>query len=172
MAKKVLINTEKLIEAIITMLLGILFLIKQQGVVGIAMTVLGIVLLVLAVLDLLDRKTLPAIIKAVFGVVVIVFGLALAQAALYVLAAILLIWGIYELYTKLKIRLRGNTVGLTVMLYISPIMNIVLGLLLLFNQGGTLAWIFIIVGVLLIVDGALLLCDAFRTQKKKKKKKK
>lgn len=171
MAKKVLINTEKLIEAALTMLLGILFLIMKQGVVSIAMTVLGVVLLVLAVLDLLDRKTLPAIIKAVFGVVVIVFGLALAQAALYVLAAILLIWGIYELYSKLKIHLRGNTVGLTVMLYLSPIMNIVLGLLLLCNQGGTLTWIFIIVGVLLIVDGALLLCDAFRTQKKKKKKK-
>ena len=80
----------------------------------------------------------------------------------------LLIWGIYELYAKLKIHLKGNSVGLTVMLYIAPILNIVLGLLLLFNQSGTVAWIFIVVGVLLIIDGVMLLCDAFSKKKKSK----
>ena len=54
------------------------------------------------------------------------------------------------------------------MLYIAPILNILLGLLLLFNQGGTLAWIFIVVGVLLIVDGVMLLCSALSKKSKKK----
>ena len=166
--KKLTLSSDKLIEGALTILLGILFLILQGEVIKVAMTILGAVLIVMAVLDLLDHQTFPAIVKAVFGVVVLIFGLALTTAALYVLAAVLLIWGIYELYAKLKIHLKGNSVGLTVMLYIAPILNIVLGLLLLFNQSGTVAWIFIVVGVLLIIDGVMLLCDAFSKKKKSK----
>lgn len=166
--KKLTLNSEKLIEGALTILLGILFLILRGEVIPVAMTILGVVLIVMAVLDLLDHQTFPAIVKAVFGVVVLIFGLALTTAALYILAAVLLIWGIYELYAKLKIRLKGNSVWLTVLLYIAPILNILLGLLLLFNQSGTVAWIFIVVGVLLIIDGVMLLCDAFSRKKKSK----
>lgn len=166
--KKLTLSSDKLIEGALTILLGILFLILQGEVIKVAMTILGVVLIVMAVLDLLDHQTFPAIVKAVFGVVVLIFGWALTTAALYILAAVLLIWGIYELYAKLKIHLKGNSVGLTVMLYIAPILNIVLGLLLLFNQSGTIAWIFIVVGVLLIIDGVMLLCDAFSKKKKSK----
>ncbi len=166
--KKISFSNEKWIEGVLTILLGILFLILQGKVVSIAMTILGVALIIMAVLDLLDHQTFPAIVKAVFGVVVLIFGWALTTAALYILAALLLIWGIYELVTKLRVHLKGNTVGLTVMLYIAPILNILLGLLLLFNQGGTLAWIFIVVGVLLIVDGVMLLCSALSKKSKKK----
>ena len=166
--KKLTLSSDKLIEGALTILLGILFLILQGEVIKVAMTILGVVLIVMAVLDLLDHQTFPAIVKAVFGVVVLIFGWALTTAALYILAAVLLIWGIYELYAKLKIHLKGNSVGLTVTLYIAPILNIVLGLLLLFNQSGTVAWIFIVVGVLLIIDGVMLLCDAFSKKKKSK----
>lgn len=166
--KKLTLSSDKMIEGALTILLGILFLILQGEVIKVAMTILGVVLIVMAVLDLLDHQTFPAIVKAVFGVVVLIFGLALTTAALYVLAAVLLIWGIYELYAKLKIHLKGNSVGLTVMLYIAPVLNIVLGLLLLFNQSGTVAWVFIVVGVLLIIDGVMLLCDAFSKKKKSK----
>ena len=166
--KKVTFSNDKLIEGALTILLGILFLILQGQVITVAMTVLGVVLIVMAVLDLLDHQPFPAIVKAVFGVVVLVFGWAITTAALYILAAVLLIWGIYELYAKLRVHLKGNTVGLTVMLYIAPILNILLGLLLLFNQGGTVAWVFIVVGVLLIVDGVMLLCGALSKKSKKK----
>ena len=168
MAKKtVRFSNNQLIEGALTILLGILFLILQDKVITVAMTILGVVLIVLAVLDLLDHQTFPAIVKAVFGVVVLIFGWAITTAALYLLAAVLLIWGIYELYAKLKVHLKGNSVWLTVMLYIAPILNILLGLLLLFNQNGTVAWVFIVTGVLLIVDGVMLLCSAFRKKSRK-----
>lgn len=168
MAKKtVRFSNNQLIEGALTILLGILFLILQDKVITVAMTILGVVLIVLAVLDLLDHQTFPAIVKAVFGVVVLVFGWAITTAALYILAAVLLIWGIYELYAKLRVHLKGNSVWLTVMLYIAPILNILLGLLLLFNQNGTVAWVFIVTGVLLIVDGVMLLCSAFSKKSRK-----
>ena len=166
--KKLTLNSEKLIEGALTILLGILFLILQGEVIKVAMTILGVVLIVMAVLDLLDHQTFPAIVKAVFGIVVLIFGWALTTAALYILAAVLLIAGCYQLYAKLKIRLKGNSVWLTVLLYIAPILNILLGLLLLFNQSGTVAWIFIVVGVQLSIDGVMLLCDAFSRKKKSK----
>lgn len=166
--KKITFSNDDLIEGALTILLGILFLILQGQVITVAMTILGVVLIVMAVLDLLDHRTFPAIVKAVFGVVVLLFGWVITTAALYILAAVLLIWGIYELYTKLRVHLKGNTVGLTVMLYIAPILNILLGLLLMFNQSGTAAWVIIVVGVLLIVDGVMLLCGAFSKKSKKR----
>ena len=72
--KKISFSNEKWIEGVLTILLGILFLILQGKVVSIAMTILGVALIIMAVLDLLDHQTFPAIVKAVFGVVVLIFG--------------------------------------------------------------------------------------------------
>ena len=80
--KKLTLSSDKLIEGALTILLGILFLILQGEVIKVAMTILGVVLIVMAVLDLLDHQTFPAIVKAVFGVVVLIFGWALTTAAL------------------------------------------------------------------------------------------
>ena len=104
--------------------------------------------------------------KAVFAVVVLVFGWALVDVALIVLAAVILIWGIYELYLKLRVHLKGSNTLSTILLYISPILDILLGLLLLFNRGGTIAVISIVVGILLIVDGVMLIWNG--TKKKSK----
>lgn len=168
MAKKCPIKKDAVIEGALIILLGVLFLILKADVISVAMTVLGVVLIVMAVLDLIDRNVLPAIIKAVFAVLVLVFGWVLVQAALYIVAALLLIWGIYELYAKIKVRLKGKNFFATLLLYISPILSILIGLLLLFNQGGTVTWVFIVTGIVLIIDGVLLLCDAFKTKKKSK----
>lgn len=168
MAKKCPIKKDVLIEGALTILLGILFLILKADVISVAMTVLGVVLIVMAVLDLIDRNVLPAIIKAVFAVLVLVFGWVLVNAALYIVAALLLIWGIYELYAKIKVHLKGKNFLATLLLYVSPILSILIGLLLLFNQGGTVTWVFIVTGIILILDGVLLLCDAFKTKKKSK----
>lgn len=165
MAKKnkVKLTGNKLLEGIFLILVGILFLVLDANyIINITMTVFGVALLVLAVLDLLDHQTLPGIVKLVFGVVVIVFGWALVDVAMIVLAAVILIWGIYELYAKLKIHLKGSNTLNTILLYISPILDILLGLLLLFNRGGAMAVISKIVGILLIVDGAMLLIDGLK----------
>ena len=156
--KKGKLSNNQLLEGGIMILLGVLFLIlKGETIIHVAMTVFGVALLVLAILDFLDHKTLPAIVKAVFAVV---------DVALIVLAAVILIWGIYELYLKLRVHLKGSNALYTILLYISPILDILLGLLLLFNRGGTIAVISIVVGILLIVDGVMLIWDG--TKKKSK----
>lgn len=163
--KKVKLSGNSLLEGAVMILLGVLFLVVPAAtIVQITMTVFGVALLVLGVLDLVDRQTLPGIIKLVFGVVVIVFGWALVEFALIVLAAVILIWGIYELYAKLRIHLKGSNTLNTILLYISPILDILLGLLLLFCRGEAMKVISIVVGILLIVDGVMLIWNA--TKKK------
>lgn len=161
--KKIKLTGNPLLEGIFLILVGILFLVLGTDyIIKVTMTVFGVALLVLAVLDLLDHQVLPGIIKLVFGVVVIVFGLALVDVAMIVLAAVILIWGIYELYAKLRIHLRGSNTLNTILLYISPILDILLGLLLLFNRGSAMTVISVIVGILLIVDGAMLLINGLK----------
>lgn len=165
--KKLKLDGNKLLEGGIMILLGILFLLlKGETIIHVAMTIFGVALLVLAILDFLDHLTLPAIIKTVFAVVVLVFGWALVDVALIVLAAVILIWGIYELYLKLRVHLKGRNTLSTILLYITPILDILLGLLLLFNRGGTIAVISVIVGVLLIIDGVMLICDGMKKKTK------
>ncbi len=165
--KKVKLNGNSMLEGLFLIVLGVLFVfLTGETIIHTAMTIFGVALLILAILDFLDHQTLPAIVKAVFGVVVLVFGWALVDVALIVLAAVILIWGIYELYLKLRVRLKGSNTLNTILLYISPILDILLGLLLLFNRGGTVKVISVVVGILLIVDGVMLVWNGMKKKSK------
>ena len=78
------------------------------------------------------------------------------SAVLYLLAAILLIAGILMLYEQIK---RGACKELwrTICAYAVPAVFIFIGLLLMFNQGNTVKWVFILSGILTVIEGGLLL---------------
>lgn len=146
--------SDKLIAAILTVVLGVLFIALKGGVIGIAMTVLGIALIVWSVFDFMKNDLTLAIVKLIAGVVVIVFGWTLASIALYVMAALLLVYGVYHLYQLIKAR---NSVS--DWQFVEPAICAVIGILLLFNQGGTIDWVFIVSGIFLIIQGILnLIC--------------
>ncbi len=140
--------TNNLIRAVISIVLGILFIVKQGGVIGIAMTLVGICAIVMAVFDLIAKKTVSAIIKAVVGIAVIVFGWVLVDLALFVIAAVLIINGITELISAIKTSPK-------VLTYVTPAVTLLAGICLLFNGGGAVNFVFIIAGALLIADGVL-----------------
>ena len=152
-------KSEKLISAILTILVGVLFIAFKAGVVGWAMTVFGVVLIVGGVLNLVDHIVPPAVVKIVMGVVVIVFGWTLMSAVLYVFAAVLLIYGILQIYDLVVNKIK-NVWG-----YLSPVFLVVIAVCLLFNQGGTINWVFVVSGIFLIIEGALLLVSAFDNRK-------
>lgn len=145
--------TSSLITAILTIVIGVLFVALKGGVIGIAMTVLGVGLIVWAVLDIIDKNNTPGIIKLVVGIVVIVFGWTLASIVLYVMAALLLVYAIYQLYELVTNKVKD------VVKFIEPGVMALIAILLLFNQGGTIAWVFIVTGIFLIVEGALALIN-------------
>ena len=153
-------KSEKLISAIATIAFGCLLIVLQADFIGILMTIAGIALIILGIIDLFQRRIPLAVIKIVVGIFVIICGWDLTEAVLYVISALLIISGILFLYDKIKHEVRCATTVQTIVEYAEPSILILIGFLLLFNQSGFLNFIFIVSGVLTILEGGLLLIDA------------
>ena len=151
-------QSEKFICALLTILLGVMFIALKSEVVSIALTVVGGMLIVLGVLDLIGKDVPPAVVKIVLGALIICFGWLFAQVVLYIVAALLLIHGILDLYNRSKTAVKFSKWLQTACYYASPVLTIAVALLLFFSG---LDWIFTLVGIFAIVDGAVMLIDAF-----------
>lgn len=160
--KQIKVNDKnsKLIEAVITILLGVLCITLKGQIISIALTILGVVLIVLGILDIVNSVLNMGIIKIVVGAVVIVFGWAFVTVALYVIGVLLILYGLLALVNKIKARVHYTNVVSTVISYSVQVVSIIIGLFLLFNQGGTVNWVFIVAGIFSIIEGLLLFVDA------------
>ena len=154
-------KTEKCIVAALTLVLGVLLVAFQDSVIKVAVSALGILLIALGVLDFFNKSGFAALVKVVAGIVVILFGVFAVRAVLYLVAGILLIIGILLLYERFKSRSYCYSTWQKILAYLLPAICILIGVLLLFNGGNTVTWVFIVGGILVIVEGALLLVDAF-----------
>lgn len=152
-------KTEKLIASLLTVVFGILLIVLKGSIISILMTVLGVGLIVLGIMDLQSKLMPSAVIKLVFGFVVVICGWVIVSAVLYILAALLLVTGILLLYEKIKNRFLCTTLWQTVCEYAVPVVLLIIGALLLFNQGGTVDWVFIVSGIFTVIQGGLLLVN-------------
>lgn len=146
--------------ALASILIGVLFVWKRGGVLGIAMTVLGVALIVLGVVDLTKKHTERGVVKLVLGLAVILCGWLFFSLALYVLAALLLVYGVLNLIAFFRSKARSAyavIVGLA-----GPVICVLAAVCLLFHQGETVDWVFLATGILLIVQGALSLVKSVR----------
>ena len=122
--------SEKIISAILTLVLGILFIVLKGQVVSIAMTILGVLLIVLGIMNLTTKLVAPGVVKIVVGALIILFGWVLVSAALYILAALLLIFGILQLYAQIKLNTKGARIIDTIFAYALPVICIVIAFFL------------------------------------------
>lgn len=153
-------NKGSLISSILTIVMGILFCVLKEGVIDIMMTVLGVLLIVGGVLSLVSGDSVYGIVLILLGVVVIVFGWAIKEVIFYIIAALLILVGALQLVAYSKQNVKGTNPLFTLLIYAVPIVRIVIGVLLFFNQHGTVSWILYVTGILLIIDGILgLLMD-------------
>ena len=157
-------KTDKIIAAVLTMVVGILLIAMQDKFIGVLMSIAGACLIVLGIVDLFHRYVPPAVVKLVSGALIIVCGWVLVEAVLYIIAAMLLIAGILLLYDKIKKRVHCDTLFKTVLEYAMPSVFIAIGCLLLFHQAFALEIIFIITGILTLIDGAIMLLDVFEEE--------
>lgn len=153
MAKKKTIPSYVL-YAILLIVLGILFLVGGAGtaknLLNIILTVGGVVLVVLGVLNLLAGLLPIGIAYLIFGVLLIAFAWTFAWIAFLTIGVLLLVNGIANLVKR-----RGWVVNNVIALVVG-----ILVLLLAF--GVNWAWsfvniIFYVVGALMIVEGILVL---------------
>lgn len=153
-------KTEKIVAALLTVALGILVIVLRGNLIKIVTTVLAIALLSLGVMDLIHKRVPPAIVKIVTGVVVLICGLTVVEIVLYILAAMLIIAGILSLYEKLKVGKICRGWREILFEYALPVFFILVGVLLLFNQGNTVNWIFVVCGILTVLEGGVLFVNA------------
>lgn len=155
---------QKIIVAVATILLGVLFILLKKEVISIAMTIIGALLIVEGILLIIKKAIAYGVIMIVIGALIITFGWLYAIIVIYIASALLLIYGVYELLVYLKLKVMPLWLA-------SPILKIVVAILLLFNQKGTLDWIFVVCGVILCIEGAFSLIDSLANKKAEKENK-
>ena len=154
-------KTEKIVVALLTLLLGIALLILRGSLISVLMSVVGIVFIAFGIIQWIKGQIVLAIIKAVIGIVLIICGWTVVSAVLYVLAAAVMITGILLLYEQLKNQGCGATLLQKIAAFAYPIVCILIGFFLLFNNGNEEQWVFIVSGSLTVLEGGLLLLSAF-----------
>ncbi len=148
-------KTSQLISAIMTLALGILFVILKADIIGIALTVLGVFLIVVGVLDLIRKNIVSGVIKAALGVATLVIGGLLLDIALLILGIVLLVYGVLELIKRIVAKKKGQKLWAIILGLIEPVLCIVASIFLITSSGAALTWAIIIAGIVFIVEGVL-----------------
>ncbi len=154
-------KTERIISAVLTMIIGVLLILMKDSFIGVLMSVIGLGLIVFGVVDCLDGEIPSAIVKMVGGALVIVCGWLIVAAVLYVMAAVLLLCGIMLLYQHIKRKTCGDSWIYTAIAYAPSVLCIIIGALLLFHQSLTVNFIFVSCGFLTLIEGGLWLFTIF-----------
>ncbi len=145
------------IAGILYILFGVLCIVLRGGILMFAAYFVGAVLVVYGIIYLVNRVMPQGIVLLVLGVVLILTGWFAVTVLLYIFAIVLIVVGIVNLYQFYKTKAVNDSPisaeGLR------PILIMVCGILLLLNPRGTVSVLFVIVGVLLIVNGIMALIE-------------
>ena len=155
-------KSEKIIAALLIVALGILLIVLKDNFIGIVMTIAGVGLILFGVADIFEGEIPLAAVKIISGIFVVGCGWTVVSALLYVIAVALLVFGVILLYRRIKDREWNCTLLDNVCNYAAPVICILIGGLLLFHNCKAVTAILIACGVLTVIEGAILLFDAFR----------
>ncbi len=154
-------KSERIVSALVAMVVGILFIILKDDFIGILMTIVGLSLIAFGVADIIRRIFSQAIVKIISGVVLTIAGWVVVEAVLYILSGILLIFGTLCLYDKIKRRAGCDSFWLNVLEYATPALCIAIGGLLLLQGESLRNVVCVLSGLLAVVEGGILLVRAF-----------
>ena len=147
-------QSNKILSSLITIILGVLLIIYRAGFVSIAITVFGVVLIILGAIDLANKKdNNVAIVKIILGILFVVFAWAFTKIAFIILGVLLILYGCLIIYGYAKSKTKFANFLPNLIIYANGLVLIIAGVCCFFAY--TLDKMFIIVGVILIVDGIL-----------------
>ncbi|MBE6694462.1 MAG: hypothetical protein E7589_06840 [Ruminococcaceae bacterium] len=139
-----------LVNALIYIVLGVLFCAFRSGMLAISLYIGGGVFIILGILDMLKKEYVSGAVSAVIGIVLILFGaFNLLNIVLFVLGIMLVIKGAVSLIEAIK--------GKSVVDIVFAAITVTAGILLMVSN---LVWavidiFLIIIGVILIVNGVI-----------------
>ena len=137
-----------LVYALLYILLGILFCIFRGAVAVWCVYVIGALLIVQGVLDMVHQRLIQGILEAAVGVLAIVFAATITKWAVMILGVLLLLWAVIRLFDNS----RKSLLSLLTLVGAG-----VVGVLMIVNAFAALSWFFLVIGILLIVEGVLYL---------------
>ena len=137
-----------LLNPIVYIVVGILCCIFQADMLNIMFTVIGAIFIIKAVLSLVEKDWVNAAISAVIGVLIIVFAWLLVEVVLVVFGVLIVLKGIMELIPAIKSK--------NIMAIIASVVTLVVGVLFIVSNWAA-AWLFIVIGVIFIINGVLSL---------------
>lgn len=146
---------QDLIASAVSIALGALLIAMKGNIISIALTVAGVSLIAFAVIDILHGGKTLAVIKGVLGVCILVFGWVFINLALYIVGGFMIASGLMQIVNhnkpgKVIYSKKQQNIEL-----IKSIMLVLAGACLLFNQGAAVDWVFVVSGVLLIIQGIM-----------------
>ena len=147
-------KSNKTIQAIAYLVIGVLFCIFQAGMLDWLMTAVGVVLVVMGITDALSKNYVSGAIKIAVGLLIALGSWlleAFAGIIVMILGIIVIINGGKQLLEALKSKKKD------VKELIVPILTFVFGIMLVVNAWTMLDWLFIIIGVLIALEGVLML---------------
>ena len=149
----------KTITAIVAIVVGIMFIAMKGEVISLALTVLGAAMIVMGILDIRKSDSKSGAVKIVAGAVAIVFGWVFVSVALYVIAALMIVYCVGNLLVSLKTDGYPMRTVQAIRTYAKPVIGLIAGISLFFNQGGTVSWVFVLTGIIFVVEGILMLSE-------------
>ena len=144
-----------IVSAVASIIVGVLLIMFKDAVVSIAMTALGITLMISGALDIVNKYFQIGILKAIFGVLVLIFGWLFIKIALIFIGAVLIYRGALALYAFRKSGDIYPKLVDRIFIISAPILNIAAGVCFILNQSASLMWIFILAGFLMVADGVM-----------------
>lgn len=161
-------NTSQLLSALMTLVIGILFIVLKGSVISVCLTILGVVLLVLGIVEIVRKYYVTGVIKAILGAGVLVVGWVLLEIAVLVVGAVLALYGIVDIFKAIVAFFKNKEQKMIAKIFnfIAPILCIVAAVFLLTSKGEAYDWAIVVAGVFFVIDGFFALIGALADGKK------
>ena len=146
---------KRLLNALLHIVVGALLVAFKDSIVNWILTAVGAVFIINGIIQVANKKIAPGVVYIAIGVVVIVFGWTLVWIAMLVFGVMLILSAISD-YSKSK----KDKVDLVKLL-----VSLIVGGLLIFCGFETIHWLFIVIGVALILEGILQIITLIKNKK-------
>ena len=155
-----------LISGIMTLILGILFVVLQNRLVSIAIGVLGITLIIMGVIDLIRARYVMGVLKILFAVGVLTFGWLIIDIWGIIIGVALLLYGALTLIRRIKAPNKHRRLFSTAIGFIESALCIIGAIFLIGGGvGEVISWAIIAAGVIFIIEGILAIVGTLLAQK-------
>ncbi|MDE6302425.1 MAG: hypothetical protein K2M36_02425 [Clostridia bacterium] len=145
-----------LISGIALIVIGILFCALRAGFVSIILTIAGVVLIILGALALVGKNWTLGLIEVAVGVIIIACGWTIVDITLLILGIVFIAYAIYQMITTIPLIKNKKPIEIIIAL-LNPLFVIALGVILVVAKWKMIDAVFIVIGVLAIIAGAMMI---------------